>query len=43
VFIVIISALNPVLDFDFIESAAKQGALKYMKWHGAFGLMVTLV
>lgn len=43
VVIVIIAALNLVLDFDFIESGAEQGAPKYMEWYGAFGLMVTLV
>ncbi|MGG6313465.1 Bax inhibitor-1/YccA family protein [Paenibacillus macerans] len=41
--IVIIAALNLVLDFDFIESGAERGAPKYMEWYGAFGLMVTLV
>jgi uncharacterized YccA/Bax inhibitor family protein len=41
--IVVIAALNLVLDFDFIESGAQQGAPKYMEWYGAFGLMVTLV
>jgi uncharacterized YccA/Bax inhibitor family protein len=43
VFVVIIAALNLVLDFDFIESGARQGAPKYMEWYGAFGLMVTLI
>lgn len=43
VFIVVIAALNLVLDFDFIESGAEQGAPKYMEWYGAFGLLVTLV
>ncbi len=43
VFVVIIAALNLVLDFDFIETAAGQGAPKYMEWYGAFGLMVTLI
>ncbi|MOA11396.1 Bax inhibitor 1 like protein [compost metagenome] len=43
VVIVIIAALNLVLDFDFIENGAEQGAPKYMEWYGAFGLMVTLV
>ena len=42
-FVVVIAALNLVLDFDFIESGAKQGAPKYMEWYGAFGLIVTLV
>lgn len=43
VFVVIIAALNLVLDFDFIESGAEAGAPKYMEWYGAFGLTVTLV
>ena len=42
-FVVIIAALNLVLDFDFIENGAAQGAPKYMEWYGAFGLMVTLI
>jgi uncharacterized YccA/Bax inhibitor family protein len=41
--IVVIAALNLVLDFDFIEEGAKRGAPKYMEWYGAFGLLVTLV
>jgi uncharacterized YccA/Bax inhibitor family protein len=41
--VVIIAALNLVLDFDFIENGAKQKAPKYMEWYGAFGLIVTLV
>lgn len=41
--IIIIAALNLVLDFDFIENAAAQGAPKQMEWYGAFGLMVTLI
>ena len=42
-FVVVISALNLVLDFDFIEQAAERGAPKYLEWYGAFALMVTLV
>lgn len=42
-FIVVIAALNLVLDFDFIEQGAAHGAPKYMEWYGAFGLMVTLI
>ncbi len=42
-FVVVIAALNLVLDFDFIETGAERGAPKYMEWYGAFGLMVTLV
>jgi uncharacterized YccA/Bax inhibitor family protein len=43
VFVVIIAALNLVIDFDFIEQGVKEGAPKYMEWYGAFGLIVTLV
>ena len=42
-FVVVIAALNLVLDFDFIENAARMGVPKYMEWYGAFGLMVTLI
>ncbi len=43
VFVVIIAALNLVLNFDFIENGARAGAPKYMEWYGAFGMMVTLI
>ncbi len=43
VFVVVIAALNLVLDFDFIEQGCEQGAPKYMEWFAAFGLLVTLV
>lgn len=42
-FVVVIAALNLVLDFDFIENGVRQGAPKYMEWYGGFGLLVTLV
>jgi len=42
-FVVVIAALNLVLDFDMIETGARNGAPKYMEWYGAFGLMVTLI
>ena len=42
-FVVIIAALNLVLDFDFIESGASSGAPKFMEWYAAFGLMITLI
>jgi len=42
-FVVVVAALNLVLDFDFIETGVQQRAPKYMEWYGAFGLMVTLV
>jgi len=43
VFVVIIAALNLVLDFDFIKKGAELNAPKYMEWYGAFALMVTLI
>lgn len=42
-FVVVIAALNLVLDFDFIEKGAEHGAPKFMEWYGAFGLIITLV
>ncbi|TLD72649.1 Bax inhibitor-1/YccA family protein [Phragmitibacter flavus] len=42
-FVVIIAALNLVLDFDFIENGVSAGAPKYLEWYAAFGLLVTLV
>jgi len=42
-FIVVIAAMNLILDFDFIERGAAEGAPKHMEWYGAFGLMVTIV
>ena len=42
-FVVVIAALNLVLDFDFIERGAEARAPKYMEWYAAFGLMVTLI
>lgn len=41
--IVVIAALNLVLDFDFIEEGVKHGAPKYMEWYAGYGLLVTLV
>jgi uncharacterized YccA/Bax inhibitor family protein len=38
-----VAAMNLVLDFDLIDSAARTGAPKYMEWYGAFALMVTLI
>lgn len=42
-FVIVIAALNLVMDFDFIEQGSEMGAPKYMEWYGAFGLMVTLI
>lgn len=41
--VVVIAALNLILDFNVIEEGAYRGAPKYMEWYSAFGLMVTLV
>lgn len=41
--VVIVAALNLVLDFDFIEKGVESGAPKYMEWYAAFSLLVTLV
>ena len=43
VVVVVIAALNLILDFSMIEEGAARGAPKYMEWYSAFGLMVTLV
>jgi uncharacterized YccA/Bax inhibitor family protein len=43
VFVVVIAALNLVLDFDVIEQGAQLGAPKYLEWYAGFGLLVTLV
>ncbi|HSY62795.1 MAG TPA: Bax inhibitor-1/YccA family protein [Cytophaga sp.] len=43
VVVVVIAALNLVLDFDFIEQGAEKGAPKYMEWYASYGLLVTLV
>lgn len=42
-FVVVVAALNLVLDFDYIENAAAAGAPKRLEWFGAFALLVTLV
>ena len=41
--IIVIAALNLIIDFEFIERGSQMGAPKYMEWYGAFGLMVTLI
>ncbi len=41
--VVVIAALNLVLDFDFIYQGSQAGAPKMMEWYGAFGLTITLV
>ena len=41
--VVVIAALNLVLDFDFIEQGAKRQIPAHYEWYAAFGLLVTLV
>ena len=41
--VVVIAALNLVIDFDFIEKGAEAGAPKYLEWYAAFSLLVTLI
>lgn len=41
--IVLIAALNLIIDFDFIDQGAKQKLPKDFEWYAAFGLMVTLI
>lgn len=43
VVVIIVAALNLLLDFDFIDRNAQMGVPKYMEWFSAFGLLVTLV
>lgn len=43
VVVVVIAALNLVLDFALIEEGAAMGAPKHMEWYAAFSLLVTLV
>lgn len=41
--VVVIAALNLIIDFDFIERGAQQMLGKSFEWYGAFGIIVTLV
>lgn len=41
--VVVVAALNLVLDFDFIETGVRKGSPRYMEWYAAFGIMVTIV
>lgn len=43
VIVVVIAAMNLVLDFDLIETASNRGMPRYMEWYGSFALMVTLI
>ncbi|NOZ36391.1 MAG: Bax inhibitor-1/YccA family protein [Chlorobi bacterium] len=41
--IIVIAAMNLILDFDMIEKGVNTGQPKYVEWFAGFGLMVTLV
>jgi uncharacterized YccA/Bax inhibitor family protein len=41
--VVVIAALNLILDFSMVEEGAYRGLPQYMEWYSAFGLIVTLV
>ncbi len=41
--VIIIAALNLIIDFDFIEQGSLRMYPKKYEWYGAFGLLVTLV
>ena len=41
--VVVIAALNLVLDFDLVSEGVNGGAPKYMEWYAGFALLVTLV
>lgn len=43
VLVIIVAALNLVVDFDFIEQGVEKQAPKYMEWYASFGLFVTVV
>lgn len=41
--IVVVAALNLILDFDLIERGVREGAPRKMEWFAGFALLVTLV
>lgn len=43
VVVVVLAALNLLLDFDMIEKGAEKKVPKYMEWYSAGGLLFTLV
>lgn len=43
VVVILIAALNLIIDFDFIERGAQNFLPKDYEWYGAFGLMITIV
>lgn len=43
IFIIIIAALNFIIDFDYLNSIVYNGASKKIEWIGAFGIITTLI
>ncbi len=43
IFVVVIAALNLIIDYELIEVGSAQGAPKYMEWYGGFAVLVTLI
>jgi len=43
VFILIIAALNLIMDFGFIEQSVQNRTPKVGEWWGAFGMLITLI
>lgn len=41
--IIVVAALNLILDFDFIEKGSSMNMPKYMEWYAAFGLILTII
>ncbi|MDD9951692.1 MAG: Bax inhibitor-1/YccA family protein [Zetaproteobacteria bacterium] len=41
--VIVVAALNLILDFDMIEQGVRHRAPKYMEWYAGFSLLVTLV
>jgi uncharacterized YccA/Bax inhibitor family protein len=41
--IVVIGVLNLPMNYEFIDTAAAQGAPKYMEWYAAYGLLLALI
>lgn len=43
VFVIVIAALNLIMDFDLIEQGARRQLPKYMEWYSGMGLVITMV
>jgi len=41
--VIVIAALNLVLDFDYVETGVRAGADKRYEWYAGFSLLITLV